>query len=326
MQSGDETQLKSRFTEALKKQGQFVLLNTRREKLAHSPVRTIASAILRRIIYALVNLKILHDTIWAKAFWGEKILMPTRYAYPILEKGFFEGEEARLTAFILKTVKPGDVFIDGGAFVGWYTLIASKLVGSGGSVHSFEPTPRNFRILAENTKRLANVFINKEALWDKNEGVEFHDFGEKLDVSNTVLEDKTRVDCYDVLFTKNKEYKSIKTEAISLDSYCARLEIKPTFIKLDCEGAEYEIILGSKEILRYRPILAIEILRHSEQGGMRPRLIETMRQLSYSPYVINDDFSLKPLDPKLSREVLNAIFLPDSMKLSEFQPDKPSAE
>ena len=131
MQSGDETQLKSRFTEALKKQGQFVLLNTRREKLGHSPVRTIASAILRRIIYALVNLKILHDTIWAKAFWGEKILMPTRYAYPILEKGFFEGEEARLTAFILKTVKPGDVFIDGGAFVGWYTLIASKLVGSG---------------------------------------------------------------------------------------------------------------------------------------------------------------------------------------------------
>ena len=66
---------------------------------------------------------------------------------------------------LLRTVlTPGSVFVDIGANVGYFTRMASKLVGEQGRVLAFEPMPRAERILRLNTRDLSNVEVFPVAL------------------------------------------------------------------------------------------------------------------------------------------------------------------
>jgi hypothetical protein len=71
--------------------------------------------------------------------------------------GCYEAEKQK--AFI-KQVKSGDVFYDIGAHIGFYTLLASKLIGDRGRVYAFEPLPRNIFYLKKHIS--LNKFLFKE--------------------------------------------------------------------------------------------------------------------------------------------------------------------
>lgn len=49
-------------------------------------------------------------------------------------------------------LRAGDTFWDVGANIGWFSLLASKIVGSNGEVFSFEPAPDVFNLLSANTQ------------------------------------------------------------------------------------------------------------------------------------------------------------------------------
>ena len=70
------------------------------------------------------------------------------------------------TRWILHTIRAGDVFVDVGANIGYYTVIAAKIVGDQGHVYAFEPDPTSFAILKANVERngLANVTLEQKAL------------------------------------------------------------------------------------------------------------------------------------------------------------------
>ena len=67
--------------------------------------------------------------------------------------------EPNLTALFKSALAPGDVCIDVGAHIGYYTLLAARAVGPGGHVYAFEPSPSNNRALRRNIalNRLSNV-------------------------------------------------------------------------------------------------------------------------------------------------------------------------
>jgi FkbM family methyltransferase len=67
--------------------------------------------------------------------------------------------EPNLTAPFVRLLSPGDVCVDIGAHIGYYTLLASRLVGRDGHVYAFEPSPVNYRSLSANLARngVANV-------------------------------------------------------------------------------------------------------------------------------------------------------------------------
>src|SRR4029450_8092682 len=58
--------------------------------------------------------------------------------------------EPNVTAAFRRTLAPGDVCLDIGAHIGYYTLLAARLVGPEGHVHAFEPAPASFRRLRAN--------------------------------------------------------------------------------------------------------------------------------------------------------------------------------
>ena len=62
----------------------------------------------------------------------------------------FERKERH---FVRRYLRPGDVFVDAGANIGLYTLIAARCVGANGRVYSFEPCGKSFRRRGERIPR-----------------------------------------------------------------------------------------------------------------------------------------------------------------------------
>src|SRR3569832_897765 len=86
-----------------------------------------------------------------------------------LSKVWAEAE----TRLFRELITPGMVVIDVGANIGYFSLLASTLVGAEGSVHAFEPDPLNCKFLRKNVRlnRAANVKVVQAALSSNDEPV-----------------------------------------------------------------------------------------------------------------------------------------------------------
>src|SRR5512144_3024896 len=87
---------------------------------------------------------------------------------PILLEGIWDPT---LTRFLEANLKPGDAFIDVGAHVGYFTLLAARLVTEAGIVLSIEPNPAALEQLRQNVdrSRLKNVHVAHTACGDSHE-------------------------------------------------------------------------------------------------------------------------------------------------------------
>jgi FkbM family methyltransferase len=142
------------------------------------------------------------------------------------------------TELVKKEVKTGDVVLDIGANIGYYTLIFAKLVGQGGKVFAFEPDPYNFALLKKNVEvnGYENVVPIRKAVSNKTGQV-------KLYLCDNSI---TGHSIYDL----GDGRQSIKIEAITLDDYFKNYDGMIEFIRMDIEGAEGGAIQGMSNLLK----------------------------------------------------------------------------
>jgi FkbM family methyltransferase len=160
-------------------------------------------------------------------------------------------------------IRPGDEVYDHGANVGFYSLLASVLVGPHGHVFSFEPLPRNLDFLRRHVQEnnLTNCSIVASAVSDRKGTARFEDqcnpHTSKLSASG-----------------------SITVGVASLDGLLASSEIlPPNVIKCDIEGAELEALKGARTMLvRYRPT----ILLATHGGAVHKLCCDFLMALGYS--------------------------------------------
>lgn len=106
---------------------------------------------------------------------GSKMHLNILEENPVMRKTFQAyalnriHEEATTNLF-KKIVKEGDVVIDLGANIGYFALLAAKLVGPTGKVFAFEPEPQNFSYLKKNVElnNYTNVMIEQKAVSNYN--------------------------------------------------------------------------------------------------------------------------------------------------------------
>jgi FkbM family methyltransferase len=173
-----------------------------------------------------------------------------RAALRILGRGSVEKH------LYLSIVKKGDVVIDIGANVGYFTMLFSDLTGNRGEVHAFEPVPSTFNLLSENIHRFPgykNVYLNPLALGDKIQRTSMllprGDHGQASLVRHS---DGSWKDA-------GNEIVSTEIEMMQLDRYAERLG-KIDFVKCDVEGAELLVLRGASLTLRRcQPKLFLEI-------------------------------------------------------------------
>ncbi len=146
-------------------------------------------------------------------------------------------------------IKPGDIVIDVGANIGYYTLVAARCVGEGGRVYAFEPDPTNFNMLTENVK--ANSFTNVVPL-------------QKAVCATTgttqLLQKKASThSLFDHPLAPTK--RSIPVDAVALDDFLGALseadQKRISLVKIDAEGAEPLILEGLVNVIKRKSTLTI---------------------------------------------------------------------
>ena len=197
-----------------------------------------------------------------------------------LYKGDFEYQEVQ---FLNSFLKPNDVFVDIGANIGYFSIIASKRVASNGKVYSFEPTVKTYERLEESLKlnHCDNVQTHQVALSDKCEQREFTSSTDGFDAYNS-LESPSQ----GASFSKN----IVQTQ--TFDFFQKENNIPtPTLIKIDVEGWEIPVIQGMKEMLEKKdaPILIVEFTEDNAQlsGFTCADLFDLISSFGYSLYKYN---------------------------------------
>ena len=156
--------------------------------------------------------------------------------------GVYESDKQRVFG---KIVKPGQVFFDLGANVGFYTLLGSLLVGNGGRVIAFEPASRNISYLRRHLaiNRIANCEVLEAAVSSKD-GTALFDVAH-LPVSGHISHRATE--------------SGYQVVTVAIDRLVHEGAIPgPNVIKCDIEGGEYDALLGASNTLKeYRPIVLL---------------------------------------------------------------------
>ncbi|MBL7045406.1 MAG: FkbM family methyltransferase [Parcubacteria group bacterium] len=175
-----------------------------------------------------------------------------------------------------ETLKPGMTFVDVGANVGYFTLLAARLVGEGGSVYAFEPEDENFELLERNIKEngYQNVVLEKKAVSDKRGELTFY-----IDPKNL---------CAHSLVAKDGQ-KEVRVEAVVFDEYFKDLQID--VVKIDVEGAEPQVLKGMTETLKRKPTLIVEFYPEGlKNAGQDPMgYLEYIVSLGYTLYQITEE-------------------------------------
>jgi FkbM family methyltransferase len=169
----------------------------------------------------------------------------------------------------------GDTFIDGGANIGLFTLVAASRVGPTGHVFAFEPAPPTASLLRQNValNRFGAVRVVEAALGATKATTKFTSFtGEGAGLSSfapAVSVGGVRVDV------------AVTTLDDAIDSNCL-----PTLrlVKLDLEGAECAALQGAARLLEHHaPDLLVEVeeAHLTRQGASVEQLDELLRPRGY---------------------------------------------
>lgn len=255
------------------------------------PARLAAVLRARRITLVNLGLLLLLGLVLAY-FWGDYALRQVRWwltgtvrvdglvlhlnpedeyiTSVMVEWGVWEPLE---TAVLQRELGPGDTFIDVGAYIGYYTVIASREVGESGRVIAFEPDPTNFALLERNVHAngCTNVILEQKALSDTQ------------GVLRLFLHDSSKGSHS---FYESEETRgSIEVEAVPLDAYLRDLSGHVQLIKIDTEGAEGIIFEGMKETLQSRKDIRLLMEFYPwklQRSGYAPdRLLDGLESLGF---------------------------------------------
>jgi FkbM family methyltransferase len=185
-------------------------------------------------------------------------------------------------------IRPGDIVFECGGHHGCTAIVLSKWVGDFGKVMTFEALPANCDIIEKNINlnNIHNIILERKAVGNERGKIAIENASDSsVSVSGEGLE----------------------VELTCLDEY---EHLKPTFLKIDVEGFEMQVLLGAKKILSSRPKLDIEI--HTEQlakyGTSVQDLINLVLSENYKVWIQWDD-NQQPIEFDIKTPILKRVHL-----------------
>ena len=175
------------------------------------------------------------------------------------------------------TPKEGDIVVDIGAHIGLYTIISSKRVGANGKVVAIEAHPGNFEMLNRNIKlnQLTNVIPLNYAVYSKETKIKLYlPSGESgFTKYNTIMPNWI-----------NTQEKFVEVNANTLDYLLQLNKIRQeevNWIKIDVEGAEFEVLKGATNVLSKSKDVAILMELHGPPHIYRPKVEELVNLYNF---------------------------------------------
>jgi FkbM family methyltransferase len=212
-----------------------------------------------------------------KILYRNKIILILHIDDWIQQNIYFKNTyEEHEISFVEHSLKKGDVFIDVGANIGIFSLVASLQVGEEGKVYSFEPIKKNYDSLTNHIQinNIKNAILEKIAVSD-NQGI-----------LNLYLNENDKNSGMATAYSDNFTLAET-VPSTSLDLYFADKNDRPIkLIKIDIEGGEYPALLGMQQLLRKdKPDLLIEINPDTPHG--QKKIEDFLFELDYKKYFID---------------------------------------
>lgn len=184
------------------------------------------------------------------------------------------------TALTLAHLQPGDVYVDVGANIGYYTLVAARCVGAAGQVIAYEPDADNFALLQANLalNQLPQVKAFRCALSDKNAAGQLFlsedNFGD-----HRIYDSPGMRECRAITLVNGAEHLGQQTTRID-------------FLKVDTQGSEFFVLQGLWPLLeknRAHMRMIVELcpygIRHS--GACGHDLVRLLEELKMQYFIID---------------------------------------
>ena len=203
---------------------------------------------------------------------GRHLLVPYALAHHYLGHPF----EPETTEYVRWALEPGMTFVDVGANIGYFTLLAAIRVGPGGRVLALEPAPDNLRCLTENIQTNALDQVRVIPCAAGSESCKRSFYLRSANLIHSFYSEGVPME------------REIRVEQVALDGL---VEGRVDLIKVDVEGAEPEVLAGMEGLMRRTPPpdlivewnpSALSTAGHSEaavpeiltQRGFRLRLLD----------------------------------------------------
>jgi FkbM family methyltransferase len=198
-------------------------------------------------------------------------------------RGSYERDEIR---FVRSLLDPGDVAIDAGAHIGFFTIQMAAMVGSEGRVYAFEPFEANASLLEQSVveNQFRDRVVFRRAAVGAASGTATLTFPvETLNSGGAYL---LRPGTAPLAGNRKTE-----VPVVALDTLELRRPVR--FIKMDVEGAEPLVVRGAQRILKEdRPVILSEL--HPTQldrasGVTGDEFLAQMKTLGYRAHPLRDD-------------------------------------
>ena len=181
-------------------------------------------------------------------------------------------------------VREGDTVIDVGALNGYITLPLADIVGKKGHVYSFEPIPylaKRLKIKFKNNPsvRVIDKAVTSERIINNKEYTTFYYVLPPYEALSGI---RRRCDISD-----KKDIQRITVPVTTLDRTINK-ENRVSFIKIDVEGGEFDVLLGARKILlSHRPLIIFEYNNWSAiyvWGYTREEFLQFFKDINYNLY------------------------------------------
>ena len=152
--------------------------------------------------------------------------------YNLIYPYFKRRQDKQEIALMQQHIRKGDVVLDIGANIGFYTKILSKLVGENGKVYAFEPDKTNYTYLIKNAGHLKNVVFFNKAVSDKTGKITLY-HSDLLNVDHKTYATENYTSTTDI-------------ECVAIDDIIPNHKVD--FIKIDIQGFEYFAFKGMENV------------------------------------------------------------------------------
>jgi len=223
-----------------------------------------------------------------------RLYLGTDMSHCLYIGGSFEPNEF---VFLRSVLRPGMVFLDGGANDGVYSLYAARRVGDSGRVIAIEPSSREYERLLSNLRlnKIGNVEALGVALGEAPGSAVLAIAEEGHEGQNTIGE---RVSNPTV---ETRAHETVRVETI--DGLVDELGLERVdVVKLDVEGSELRALAGGRTTIeRFQPLLQVEIEeeRLASQETTKEVVLDLLDSLGYRAYVFDSGTGQlrPPIDP-----------------------------
>ena len=180
-----------------------------------------------------------------------------------------------------RILKKGDIFLDLGSHIGFYALIAARIVGEAGHVYAFEPTPATRDTLNKNVadNNLSKIItVESFGVSDCSENVHF-------------IVNSNSSECNKIAQSNEGVENLITIETISIDNYAILNNIKRiALVKMDIEGAEYRAIRVMGKIISENPDIKLifeynkKIMDENDSSSVK--IFNILKELGFNKFTI----------------------------------------